>query len=91
MPIPDEIKTAVEAATGTGLDVWLSDKPALRLAFERIPELKVQAIDKVREHPAYIAAMDLLDKVGENLDMAQGIVDLIRELTPLIAGAVGIL
>lgn len=91
MSTPDEIKAAVEAAVGEGLETFLADKPAIKEAFNRLPELREITVAKVREHPAFVAAMDLLDKAGEDLELAQAILALIRELTPLLIGAVGVL
>ena len=86
MAIPDEIKASVEAAVGVAIDVWLSDKPTLKAVFDHLPEMRAETITNLSQHPLYVQAMDLLDKAGDNLELVNGIVALIRDLVPLIIG-----
>jgi len=84
-----EIQQAVEAAVDTGLGDWLADKPALAAAFERLPEFQEIQIAKVREHPAYILAMDLLGKAEDDQELLAIGLALVKEIVPMIFAAIG--
>ena len=84
-----EIQQAVEVAVDTSLADWLADKPALAAAFERLPEFQEIQIAKVREHPAYIQAMDLLGKAEDDQELLASVLVLVKEIVPLIFAAIG--